>query len=129
MHSFEFGYRSSLLANKIFIDADIYYNLYSDFIAQIEASLPNTSMEADIPASLYDRNKQGRYRLWTNSKTVVRNYGVEVDLRYVANKHFIFSANSSYQALKRTNQNDGLEDGFNTPEWDGECDGYRKRFI
>ena len=57
--------------------------------------------------------------MWTNSKTVVRNYGAALDLRYILTKHFTLQANGSCQALKKTNQNDGLEDGFNTPEWMG----------
>ncbi|MBD0375372.1 MAG: TonB-dependent receptor [Flavisolibacter sp.] len=117
MNSFELGYRSILLDNKLFIDGDVYYNLYSNFIAQIEASIPNTTDVTQIPAYLYDRNKQARYRLWTNSKTVVRNYGAELDLRYLLNKQYTVSANASYQTLKKTAQNDGLEDGFNTPQW------------
>ena len=117
MHSFETGYRSILLDNKLFVDADFYYNIYSNFIAQIEASIPNTQDVAQIPAYLYDKNKHSRYRLWTNSKTLVHNYGAELDLRYILSNHYSLSANASYQTLKKTNQNDGLEDGFNTPQW------------
>jgi len=117
MHSYEAGYRSILFDNKLFIDADFYYNLYSNFIAQIEASVANTNDAAQIPASLYDKNKQNRYRLWTNSKTVVHNYGLELELHYILNKHYSLSANGSYQTLKKTSGNDGLEDGFNTPNW------------
>lgn len=119
MHSFEAGYRSILFSNKLFIDADFYYNLYSNFIAQIETSIPNTQDAAQIPASLYDKNKQSRYRLWTNSKTVVHNYGAELDIRYIVSKHYSLSAKGSYQTLQKTSQNDGLEDGFNTPKWMG----------
>lgn len=96
-------------------DAAGYNNLYSNFIAQIEASIPNTTDDAQIPANLYDRSKQSRYRLWTNSKTAVRNVGAELDIRYVFNNHYTLHANGSYQTLKRTGRNDGLEDGFNTP--------------
>ncbi len=117
MHSFELGYRSILAGNKLFIDADLYYNAYSNFIAQIEASVPNTTDSTQVPAYLFDKNKQSRYRLWTNSKTVVHNYGAELDIRYIISNHYSLSSNASYQTLKRTNQNDGLEDGFNTPEW------------
>ena len=83
MNSFEMGYRSILLNNKLFVDADVYYNFYSNFIAQIEGSIPNTTDPAQIPAYLYDRNKQARYRLWTNSKTIVHNYGAEARLSYL----------------------------------------------
>ncbi|HRI19422.1 MAG TPA: TonB-dependent receptor [Panacibacter sp.] len=117
MHSFELGYRSILLNNKFSIDADVYYNSYSNFIAQIEASIPNTQDESLIPSYLYDKTKQARYRLWTNSKTVVHNYGTEIELHYIVGNHYALWGNASYQALKKTDQNDGLEDGFNTPQW------------
>ena len=117
MHSLEIGYRSVLLNNRLFVDADFYYNFYSNFIAQIEASIPNTTDSAQIPAYLYDRNKQGRYRLWTNSKTIVHNYGAEIELLYLISNRYSIFGNASYQTLKRTSTNDGLEDGFNTPGW------------
>lgn len=117
MHSFELGYRSILLNNRLFVDADLYYNFYSNFIAQIEGSKPNTTDSAQLPAYLYDRNRQERYRLWTNSKTIVHNYGAEIDLLYLINKRYSVFGNAGYQALKRTSDNDGLEDGFNTPQW------------
>lgn len=116
MHSFEVGYRS-IFNSRFSLDVDFYYNFYSNFIAQIEASIPNTSDSAQIPAYLYDKNKQGRYRLWTNSKTIVHNYGAEIELLYLINNKYSLSGNASYQTLKRTNTNDGLEDGFNTPQW------------
>jgi iron complex outermembrane receptor protein len=119
MNSFEVGYRSVLLNNKLFVDVDAYYNIYSNFIAQIEASIPNTTDSAAMAAALYDRSKQARYRLWTNSKTIVHNYGTELDLRYVINDHYSVSGNMSYQTLKKTDKNDGLEDGYNTPQWIG----------
>lgn len=116
MHSFEVGYRSLLYGGRLMIDGDVYYNFYSNFIAQIEASIPNTDDPDQIPASLYDKSK-ARYRLWTNSKSVVHNYGAELDVRYLIDQRYSIFANGSYQALKRTSQNDGLEDGFNTPAW------------
>jgi iron complex outermembrane receptor protein len=117
MHSFEVGYRTIVLGSRLFIDADFYYNFYSNFIAQIEASVPNTTDSAQMPAYLYDKNKQARYRLWTNSKTVVHNYGAEMELLYLINNKYSIFGNGSYQTLKRTSANDGLEDGFNTPKW------------
>lgn len=117
MNSFEIGYRSVVVKNKLFIDADVYFNSYKNFIGQVEASIPNTTDSALIPAYLYDHNKQARYRLWTNSKSVVHNYGIEMDLHYVLNKHINLFGNSSYQTLQKTNKDDGLEDGFNTPKW------------
>ncbi|HEX3023704.1 MAG TPA: TonB-dependent receptor [Chitinophagaceae bacterium] len=122
MHSFEIGYRGTFFHNSLFIDFDCYYNFYSNFIAQVETSVPHlgsgSSADANWPAdSLYNKANQDRYRLWTNSKTVVNNYGAELELKYTMNKHYLITGNVSYQTLKRTDQNDGLEDGFNTPTW------------
>lgn len=115
MHSFEVGYRT-VINSRFSVDADVYYNLYLNFIAQIEASTPDTSDSSRMPASLYDNNKQNRYRLWTNSKTEVHNYGAEIELLYLINNKYSWWGNGSYQTLKRTSANDGLEDGFNTPK-------------
>ena len=122
MHSFELGYRGSLFNNSILIDIDGYYNFYKNFIAQVETSVPHSSPgsagNASWPAdSLYNKANQDRYRLWTNSKTQVNNYGAELELKYTVNKHYQITGNVSYQTLKKTEQNDGLEDGFNTPAW------------
>jgi len=72
-----------LLKGQLFLDVDLYFNLYNNFIAQIEGSIPNTMDSTQIPAYLYDRNKQNRYRLWTNSKSEVNNYGAAIELRYL----------------------------------------------
>ncbi len=117
MTSYEIGYRRVFLNRRLFIDADAYYNNYKNFIAQFEGSVPNTTDDGQIPASLYDKAKQARYRMYTNSNAVVHNYGAELDARYVIDRHFTASANASYQTLKKNSQDDGLEDGYNTPEW------------
>lgn len=117
MHSVEAGYRTMLLKRRLFVDVDLYYNLYANFIAQIEGSIPNTSDSTRVPASLYDRTRQNRYRLWTNSKSEVRNYGAAMELRFLLDHHYSFFGNASYQTLKKTSRDDGLEDGFNTPSW------------
>lgn len=122
MHSFETGYRGTLFNNKLFVDFDCYYNFYSNFIAQVETSVPHSlsgnTNDSNWPAdSLYNKTNQDRYRLWTNSKTVVHNYGAELELKYTINKNYLISGNASYQTLQKTDQNDGLEDGFNTPKW------------
>lgn len=117
MHSFEAGYRMFLCNNRLFVDVDLYYNLYANFIAQIEGSIPTTSDSAQVPAYLYDRNRQNRYRLWTNSRSEVRNLGIAMELKYLLSNAVTLHTNASYQTLKKTDRDDGLEDGFNTPAW------------
>ncbi|EJL65038.1 TonB-dependent receptor [Flavobacterium sp. CF136] len=115
--SFEFGFRGIALNKALFIDADFYYNSYKNFIAQVEASIPNTSDPALIPTALFSKATQNRYRLWTNSKSKIYNYGGSLGLKYRLDQTFTALTNVTYTKLDRTDDKDGLEDGFNTPEF------------
>lgn len=115
VRSFEFGFRGLALKKSLFIDADFYYNSYDNFIAQVEASIPNTSIPDSIPTYLYSKSKQTRYRLWTNSKSKIYNYGASLGIKYRYNDKFSIIGNYTYSKLDRTDDKDGLEDGFNTP--------------
>lgn len=117
VRSFEFGFRGLALNEDLFIDADFYYNSYENFIAQVEASIPNTTDATLIPTSLYSKATQSRYRLWTNSKSKIYNYGGSLGLKYKYNNVLSFLGNVTYTKLDRTDDKDGLEDGFNTPKF------------
>lgn len=113
----EVGYKGLVAGQRLFIDADFYYSTYRNFIAQVEANVPRTNVPDSIPYALADRTKQDRYRLWTNSRTVVRNYGASLGLRYALGTSWIMSGNATYARLDRTDSGDGLEEAFNTPTW------------
>jgi iron complex outermembrane receptor protein len=115
--SLEGGYRTSLLQGKLYIDLDAYYNIYHNLIAQVNANVPKTDNPDSVATYLYDKSKQTPYRLWTNSKTVSYNYGGTFGITYQWVKGFKASGNVTYAKLDRKDQQDGLEDGFNTPEW------------
>jgi len=115
VRSIEFGFRGLAIKKSLFIDADFYYNAYDNFIAQVEASIPNTTNSDSIPTYLYSKSKQSRYRLWTNSKSKIYNYGASLGLKYRYNEKLSFIGNITYSKLDRTDDKDGLEDGFNTP--------------
>lgn len=117
VRSFEFGFRGVALKKNLFIDAAFYYNRYENFIAQVEASIPNTTDPVQIPTALYAKATQSRYRLWTNSKSKIYNYGSSLGLKYRFNDTFSALENITYSKLDRTDDKDGLEDGFNTPEY------------
>ncbi|MEZ0541769.1 TonB-dependent receptor [Fibrella arboris] len=117
VNTIELGYKGLYFANRLFIDADVYYNVYTNFIAQVEANVPRSTAADSIPYYLADRNKQDRYRLWTNSKTRVYNYGSSLGARYSAGRNWVFSGNASFARLDHTDQGDGLEEAFNTPKW------------
>jgi len=117
INSLEIGYKRLFLDRTLKVDADFYYNKYNNFIAQVEMNVPNTSSPDSIPAALNDRNKQSRYRLYTNSRSVVYNVGGSLGLSYLFLGKYTLGGNVSYAKLSRTENNDGFEDGFNTPEW------------
>ena len=115
--SVEMGYKGIFLQSKLFVDIDFYYNIYHSFIAQEEASVPKTQQPDSISFYLNDKKLQDRYRLWTNSKTTVYNYGGSAGIKYNFSKGFLIGANVSYASLDKKTSNDGLEDSFNTPKW------------
>lgn len=117
VNSFEIGYKGYPVGKKLFVDADFYYNVYRNFMAQIEANVPLGTNVDSLAFYMYDRNKQARYRLWTNSKTIVRNYGASIGLNYNFYKNFSLNVNTSFAKLRNTANNDGFEETFNTPRW------------
>ena len=117
VNSVEVGYKGVSLKGRLFVDVDFYYTLYRNFMAQVEASVPRGSNADSLANYLANRNQQDRYRLWTNSKTRVYNYGAGLGLRYRIYKQWMLSGNASFARLARTANNDGLEESFNTPQW------------
>ena len=137
--SLEVGYKAALGAQgRLLVDVDFYYNSYRDFIAQVEAYVPiaaptgGTTIHDPLPSpivpvpgdnltavatALNARATQARYRLWTNSQSQVYNYGGSAGGRYQLAGGYLAGANATYTRLARTENGDGLEDGFNTPRW------------
>ncbi len=115
--SIEAGFRQLLWGGKMLIDADVYFNSYHHFIAQVNMNVPNTSNIDSIPYYLYDKSKQKPYRMWTNSTTIVQNYGYSVGITYTHPRSILVSSNVVFTKLTKKQQQDGLEDGFNTPSW------------
>jgi outer membrane receptor protein involved in Fe transport len=126
IRSLEMGYKAAFgPSGRLLLDVDFYYNSYRDFIAQVEAYVPVTAngtpiTSADlntIATTLNARAGQARYRLWTNSQSQVYNYGGSAGLHYELGSGYLAGANTTYTRLDRTENGDGLEDGFNTPRW------------
>ena len=140
--SLEVGYKAAFgPGGRFLVDVDFYYNSYRDFIAQVEAYVPIGTTGAtnspiydplqatytpltesanglnSVATALSNRATQARYRLWTNSRSQVYNYGGSAGLRYAAGRGYLLGANATYTRLDRTENGDGLEDGFNTPQW------------
>jgi outer membrane receptor protein involved in Fe transport len=115
--SWELGYRGALVNNRLVVDADFYYNQYQHFIAQTNVNVPKTSVLDSIPLALYDKTTQTPYRVWTNSNSIVSTYGFSMGMQYRSASKWSYSGNVTYSKLAKSEQDDGLEDGFNTPDW------------
>ncbi|PSR53214.1 TonB-dependent receptor [Adhaeribacter arboris] len=119
INSLELGYKGLYWNDRLLVDGDFYFNFYNHFIAQVEVNqISRRTVTPDsIPFYFYDKSKQDRYRLWTNSSGTVYNYGSSLGVKYNFWRQFTFSGNLSYAKLYRKKFNDGLEEAFNTPQW------------
>lgn len=121
INSFEAGYRSVLLGNKIVLDADAYYNRYDGFLGQVEVAVPSTD-KVGTDGSVLDmlaanRTKQTRYRVYTNAKNTYDNYGASLGLTYNFHKKWTVAGNLNYNAIVDNKEKDVFATGFNTPNW------------
>ncbi len=115
--SLELGYRGMFAKQKLFVDVDIYFNQFKNFIAQANMNVPLVSNADSIPFALFDVGRQAQYRMYTNSRSTVYNYGFGIGMQYKLPARFTILANLSHAQLTRKEVQDGLEDGFNTPGW------------
>lgn len=123
INSFEVGYKSVLLNNKLVIDVDAYSNEYDGFLGQVEVSVPkaNTVLvgtdEAVIAMLAANRSQQTRYRVYTNAKNKYNNYGSSLGLTYNFYKKYTLNGNVNYNTISENKQKDVFVTGFNTPAW------------
>lgn len=115
--TWEAGYKGLLFDNSLYVNADVYLSRFSNFIAQANMNVPNASDPAAIPAALYSRTSQSPYRMYTNSQSVISNFGFSAGVNYQWKKNLTLAANTTFAKLRNTENQDGLEDGFNTPKW------------
>jgi iron complex outermembrane receptor protein len=131
--SFEIGYKSVLLNNKLIFDVDAYLNTYDGFLGQVQVFVPkgeNVGSDAAVIAMI-DRNRdattpsngnsaskgQERYRVYTNAKNTYHNYGAAFGATWIFYKKFTLAGNVNYNKMKTNKSNDIFVTAFNTPEW------------
>jgi iron complex outermembrane recepter protein len=133
INSFEVGYKSVILDNKLIIDIDAYTNRYDGFLGQVQVFVPKgetVGSDAAVIAML-DRNRdattasggnaasqgQDRYRVYTNAKNTYYNYGSALGITYNFYKKFTITGNVNFNKMKANKTSDIFVTGFNTPEW------------
>ncbi len=133
INSFEVGYKSVLLDNKLVLDIDAYTNTYDGFLGQIQVFVPKGETVGSDAAviAMVDRNRdattasggnaaskgQDRYRVYTNAKNKYTNYGFAFGTTYNFYKKFTIGGNISYNKLKAQSSSDIFVTGFNTPDF------------
>jgi len=120
INSIEFGYKTLLLDNKIYVDFDFYFNIYKNFIGQLDLNQPYKGIIGVDDSTVYyayDQSKYSRFRMWTNSKSITHNQGSSLAVTYNFYKKFTFGTNMSYAELKGVSELDALVPAFNTPKW------------
>jgi len=133
INSFEIGYKSVLLDNKLVIDFDAYINTYNGFLGQVQVYVPKgTTVRTDDGAlAMLDRNRdattatdttaasqgQDRYRVYTNAKNQYHNYGSALGITYNFFKKYTVAGNISFNKMKVNASNDIFVTGFNTPKF------------
>ncbi|AHJ97238.1 TonB-dependent receptor [Hymenobacter swuensis] len=127
INAYEMGYRSVLLDNRLSIDADAYYNVYSGFLGQVEVSVPKNAAGQQVQVGSDDAvlaalnsnraARQDRYRVYTNARNNYRSYGSTLGVTYNFYQKYTLGGNVNYNALSANNAPDIFVTGFNTPHW------------
>ena len=133
INSFEIGYKSVVLDNKLILDVDAYTNTYDGFLGQVQVFVPKGEAVGSDAAviAMVDRNRdattanngnaaskgQDRYRVYTNAKNKYTNYGFAAGATYMFYKKYKLGGTVSFNKMKSNETNDIFVTGFNTPEW------------
>lgn len=120
----DFGYKANLLDNRLYVDTDLYFNQYKNFIDQIEIAVPKTGTigvaNGEVDPTWFEmenNSTHSRYRMWTNSKSLYQNFGFSLGLSYNFLRKMVISGNYSHAQLIKIDRRDiGLETAFNTPK-------------
>jgi outer membrane receptor protein involved in Fe transport len=117
----EVGYRG-VVFKKLYIDANFYYNWYTDFIGEIRVVQPedadvNDQSGVDQLLSYSPTNESyTRYQIPVNAEQQVRSMGASVGLAYYINDKYSASLNYTWAKLVDNDLDDPIIPGFNTPE-------------
>lgn len=111
----EIGYRG-IFKNKLFVDADLYFNQYTNFIADVRVVKPINgaiaSEESGFDAIVTDQYEV--YQVPVNSEKIVNSLGAGIALAYSINSNYQVNLNYTYAKLITATLEEDLIPGFNT---------------
>ncbi len=109
--TFEVGYRASFF-DHVYVDANYYYSIYTDFIGYTIGADVTTSRPAGLPEQITINNV---YRVASNSKEKVNSQGFSIGVNYYIGKYFSLNGNYSWNELNKHGSEDPIIPAFNTP--------------
>ncbi|MCF8256311.1 MAG: TonB-dependent receptor [Flavobacteriales bacterium] len=117
----EVGYRGTFF-KRLFVDANFYYNWYTDFIGEIRVVQPFNAVageESGVDQLL--SNTDGTptrqiYQIPVNADQEVRSMGATLGLAYYIGQKYTVSVNYTFARLIDSDLDDPIIPGFNTPE-------------
>jgi len=124
----ELGYRS--VVNDISVDINGYYNVYNNFIGNINVVAPYYGTAVDSPSATGGPTNLGTqsihalqngnfraYQLYTNTKIEIKSLGFGLGLSKKVYKDFEFGVNYNYAEFDfDKSQDESFEASFNTPK-------------
>ena len=124
----ELGYRS--VVNDVSVDINGYYNVYNNFIGNINVVAPYYGTAVDSPSATGGPTNLGTqsihalqngnfraYQLYTNTKIEIKSLGFGLGLSKKVYKDFEFGVNYNYAEFDfDKSQDESFEAGFNTPK-------------
>ena len=109
----ELGYRG-VFKNRIYLDANYYYNWYTNFIGFITGLdvfvTPEPVPQGQLPLYVNDV-----FRIATNSNKLITTQGFSSGINYYINNKITLNGNYSWNKLNKEND-DPLVPAYNTPE-------------
>ena len=126
--AFELGYRSFI--NDVSVDVNGYYNVYNDFIGNLNVIAPLYGTAQNSPNPLGGPSDAGAqslhalqngnyrvYQLYTNTDVEIESFGFGLGLSKKIFGDFEFGVNYNYAEFKFDQAKDpSFEAGFNTPK-------------
>lgn len=120
--AFDLGYRGSV--SGFSIDINGYYNIYNDFIGNVNVITPyygtavtNPDIAANPSATALANRDFREYQLYTNTDLEIKSLGVGVGVSRKVLKNFEVSASYNYAQFDFDQAKDpNFEAGFNTPK-------------
>lgn len=112
IETYELGYRGQLIKNKLFIDANAYYNISTDFLSPVTV-VGVTTARGDQKIE----DVQSGYAIWNGLVATyvnfgkVNTYGFDFGATYYFNPNF--SANFNYSYFDYSVDEDNMENDFN----------------